>query len=388
MSGKRWHPSEERDELVFAVCARFLDQLGLQYGSGKREKGKADLTKADQRGAAAAVAEWLRQKYGHTVLSREQIYPIFWEAARRGFLLLQPPREQDFARQIAERHDVSRFAQDAETIQVVNVRGTEASSHVASAGADLLLSLIKKLGRKKKERGAADPSVHVGLGGGYSAMVVAKRLAERIYSDLDCPPLVLHALSGGGFLIDEPRKSPITYFTFFDDVLVDVKFVALFSATVVPSEQYEQVISNPGVRESFELAQQIDIVVTSFAQAGHRHGLLNQHLKHLMDTGALKPQDLDRMKAAGWIGDVQFRPYGPRGPILDECPVKAVTLFELADLVAMARREDKYVVLFAGPCGECGETKTEALLPLLTEPKLRLWTHLVTDVQTASQLLQ
>lgn len=387
MSGRRWHPSEESDELVFVVCDRFLHQLGLQYGTGKPGKDKTDSSEADKRGAAAAVAEWLHQKYGRPDLSRERVYPLFWEAARRGFLLLQPPREEDLARRIAERYAVSRFAQDRETIQVVNVRGTEASSHVASAGADLLVSLIKRLGRKRKETSAADPSIHIGLGGGYSAMVVAKRLAERIYSDLDCPPLVLHALSGGGFLIDEPRKSPITYFTFFDDVLVDLKFVALFSATVVPSEQYEQVISNPGVRESFELAQQIDIVVTSFAQAGHRHGLLNQHLKHLMDTGALKPQDLDRMKAAGWIGDVQFRPYGPHGPILDECPVKAVTLFELDDLAALARREDKYVVLFAGPCGECGQTKTSALVPLLTEPRLRLWTHLVTDVQTASELL-
>jgi hypothetical protein len=64
-----------------------------------------------------------------------------------------------------------------------------------------------------------------------------------------------------------------------------------------------------------------------------------------------------------------------------------VTLFELDDLAALARREDKYVVLFAGPCGECGHTKTSALVPLLTEPRLRLWTHLVTDVQTASELL-
>lgn len=383
MSGKRWHPSQESDELVFAVCNRFLEQLGAQL-----DPHKTEALDGEKRGGAAAIAEWIRATFGRDDLTRERIYPLFWEAARRNFLLLQPPRGFDFARRIADRYGITRSQQDEETVQVVNVRGTAASAHVASAGADLLLSLIKRVGQKKREGGAADPSVHIGMGGGFSAMMVAKRLAERIYSDLHCPPLVLHALSGGGFLVDEPKKAPISYFAFFDDSLVDVKFVALFSATVVPSGQYEQVISSPGVHESFLRAEEIDIVVTSFAEAGHRHGLLNQYLKHLIEMGELRPEDLDRMKAAGWIGDVQFRPYAPTGPILEECPVKAVTLFELSDMVARVRMEDKYVVLLAGPCGECAESKTQALLPLLTEPKLRLWSHLVTDVQTASELLR
>lgn len=383
MSGKRWHPSQESDELVFAVCNRFLEQLGAQL-----DPHKTDSLEGEKRGGAAAIAEWIRETFGRDDLTRERIYPLFWEAARRNFLLLQPPRGFDFARRIAERYGIARHPEDAETIQVVNVRGTAASAYVASAGADLLLSLIKRVGQKKRERGAADTSVHIGMGGGFSAMMVAKRLAERIYSDLNCPPLVLHALSGGGFLVDEPKKAPISYFAFFDDVLVDVRFVALFSATVVPSGQYEQVISSPGVHESFQRAEEIDIIVTSFAEAGHRHGLLNQYLNHLIEMGELRREELDRMKAAGWIGDVQFRPYAPTGPILEECPVKAVTLFELSDMVARAQMEDKYVVLLAGPCGECAESKTRALLPLLTEPKLRLWTHLVTDVQTASELLR
>lgn len=383
MPAKRWHPSQESDELVFAVLSRFLEQLGAQY-----DPAKGEPLDGERRGGAAAIAQWLRETHGRADLTRERIYPLFWEAARRKFLLLQPPREQHFARKIADRYGVARFQHDSQVVQVVNVRGMEASGHVSTVGADLLLTLIKRVGLAKRQRGAADASVHVGLGGGFSAMMVAKRLAEQIYSDLQCPPLVLHALSGGGFLVDEPQKAPVTYFAFFDDVLVDVRFVALFSATVVPSGQYEQVISNPGVHEPFERADEIDIVVTSFAEAGHRHGLLNQYLKHLIDKGELHASVLDEMMAAGWIGDVQFRPYGPHGPLVDECPVKAVTLFELEDMVARTAMDDKYVVLLAGPCGECGQPKTAALRPLLTEPKLRLWTHLVTDVQTASELLQ
>jgi hypothetical protein len=96
----------------------------------------------------------------------------------------------------------------------------------------------------------------------------------------------------------------------------------------------------------------------------------------------------DQMDAVGWKGDVQFRPYTADGPLTEACPVRAVTLFELPELVQVAATEDKYVVLLGGPCGECGQSKTDSLLPLLAQPELRLWTHLVTDAQTARELLQ
>jgi DNA-binding transcriptional regulator LsrR (DeoR family) len=71
------------------------------------------------------------------------------------------------------------------------------------------------------------------------------------------------------------------------------------------------------------------------------------------------------------------------------CPVRAVTLFELDELVAIAkdRSNGKYVVLVAGPCGECGATKKNALRPLLANERLRLWTHLIVDAKTAKELL-
>jgi hypothetical protein len=71
----------------------------------------------------------------------------------------------------------------------------------------------------------------------------------------------------------------------------------------------------------------------------------------------------------------------------DGCPVRAVTLFEPAALVERVKQPDKYVILLAGPCHECGRTKTPALIPLLRQPGLRLWTHLVTDLKTAHELV-
>jgi hypothetical protein len=379
---KRWHPSQESDELVFAVCDRFLSEMARRYDRHTQGDG------GTKSASAAAVADWIQKRWDRRDLTREKIYPLFWEATRRNYLFLQPPRDLDFARRLAETFHVDRYAEDPETIRVINYRGRDALTHVSCAGGDLLLALIKRLGRIKREQGKADPRVHVGLGGGFSAMTVAKRLAARIYADLHCPPLVLHAISAGGFLVDLPQKAPVSSFSFFDDVLPSCEFVGLYCSPVVPSEQYEQVIGNPGVRESFERAREIDIVVTSFAAADDDHGLLNQYLKHLIEKGEIRAEILDRMRAAGWVGDVQFRPYTVEGPMLEGCPVKAVTLFDLPDLTELASRPDKYVVLLAGPCSECAKTKTEAMLPLLAQSRLRFWTHLITDVQTAGELLQ
>ena len=50
-------------------------------------------------------------------------------------------------------------------------------------------------------------------------------------------------------------------------------------------------------------------------------------------------------------------------------------------------REDKYVVLVSGTTST-GGTKARALRPLLTEPSLRVWSHLVLDQPTAKEVIQ
>jgi len=388
-----WHPSEENDDLVFAACDRFLAHLHRQFSPQAEHAAEAEVPTVETRPSdddpesATAIAEWLNREFNRTDITRERIYPLFWEAARRKFLFLQPPRERDLARRIATLYHLERYDARPESIQVVNARGPGTLAHVAAVGADVVLSLIKEVGRKKRERAAKDSSVHVGLGGGATAMMVAERLAGRIRSDLDCPKLTLHALTAGGFLVDQPTEAPVTYFSYFHDVLNEPEYVGLFSATVVPSGQYEQVIANPGVRESFDRADEIDIVITSFASAGDPHGLLKKYLQHLVKKGELERQALEHMETSGWVGDVQFRPYSAEGPMDEDCPVRAVTLFEPSSLVERVKQPDKYVVLLAGPCHECGRAKTAALIPLLRQPALRLFTHLVTDLKTAHELV-
>ena len=377
----RWHASQESDELIFAVCDRYFFQLGR---SAQQQEGEER-----QRGAAAAVAEWIQKEKNRPDITREKIYPLFWEACQRGFLLLQAPTEKGLKKKLEDYYHLEDYPGD---ITVVNVRGESAAKHVTSTAADLIVGLIDKVWKEKKEKYPNDPdkqAVHLGMGAGYAAMLVAKRLAQKILSGEDVPQLVLHAISSGGFLPNEPHKAPSTYFTYFDPSLTNIKFEALFSATVVDNEDYAKQIANPGVRYSFKQKGKIDIVVTSLAAADHEHGLLVQYLTHLVDQGLIDKNTIGNMRKAGWIGDVQFRPYSVDGPLPDVCPVRAVTLFELEELVDMARNPEngKYVVLVAGPCGECGASKKHALQPLVANEKLRLWTHLVTDARTARELL-
>ena len=94
------------------------------------------------------------------------------------------------------------------------------------------------------------------------------------------------------------------------------------------------------------------------------------------------------MLGLGRIGDVQYCPYSRHGPLVQEPPMRVVTLFELMELVALAQTPQKYVLVVAGPCGRCGRTRTQALQPLLSVPSLAVWTHLVMDLETAQELVQ
>jgi hypothetical protein len=388
----RWHASQESDELIFAVCDRYFSQLGR---AAREKEGDADDS-ADaesgekHRGAASAVADWLQQVKGRADITREKIYPMFWEACNRGFLLLQPPPEHHLSKKLENQFALYKHPGE---VTVVNVSGENAAQHVTSVAADQIVELIERVWKEKREQYPNNPekqAVHLGMGAGFATMLVARRLACKIRSGAEVPQIILHAISSGGFLPNEPYKSPSTYFSYFDPTLMDVKFVALFSATVVSNSDYENQKANPAIRHSFEKREEIDIIVTSLASADHQHGLLGQYLTHLVDQRLISRSVLTKMFDAGWIGDVQFRPYSAAGPLPETvCPVRAVTLFELNELVEIARDRGngKYVVLVAGPCGECGATKKNALRPLLANEKLRLWTHLIVDTKTAKELL-
>ena len=82
----------------------------------------------------------------------------------------------------------------------------------------------------------------------------------------------------------------------------------------------------------------------------------------------------------GWIGDFQFCPFAADGPITFDFGFRAVTLFQLDELIAMAKDPNKHVVLVSGP------GKESALQHVLKTDALKFWDHAVIDIATAEFL--
>ena len=338
------------DRYLVEVCAQFL--------VGEKTKDIADW-----------INEELKEENAPHTVSREQVYALINEARNRKLFAIRAPWKLGLSQRIADlyHHDASR-------INVVNTGGPEALDHVASRTADLALQIITKLA-KEKER------VHVGLGAGVTTMTIARHLAALLRAEQDLPALTFHALSSG-FHVEEPRTAPVAFFGFFDDIGVETDYVGLFAPSVVAFNRYGFVKKQRGVFESFAAKKDIDIVITALGSAKDKHSELNQFLKQ-------SPKDIDKLKKQHWVGDVQYRPFSARGPLSSEASVRAVTLYELDDLVQLAntKKQGKYVIVSSGPCAICGRPRSDALRPLLEEPTLKVWTDLVMDVKTAMELV-
>ncbi len=334
------------DTLLVGVCERFLGEHKVMD-----------------------IVRWLQEEHG-VAIKRENIYPWLREARKRGYLSVHPPPDVYLRQRICDRYD-----QKKDRVHVLRVRGETARDYVAAAAAELIVKLIHEVGENKKR-------VRIGLGGGGTIMGVSRALALRLRSESSLPDLALHAVTSG-FDTANPWTAPVCFLAYFDGVAQNIEYVALFAPPVIDANRYEHTKTSPGVKESFRRAKDIDIVVTSMASAHDEHGELNR----FMNYGKKKNPGLAALKKSGWVGDVTYRPYSMNGPIATTEGIRAVSLFDLQDLVALAAQPKKHVVLVAAPCGICGTSKGDALRPLLESRDLKLWSHLFIDLTTAQSLL-
>jgi len=340
-----------RDSLLVEVCNRFIH---------KKEK-------------PAVIAKWLSTKVEGRV-TREQVYPLLREAVRRKLLVILPPQSHRVTERI-----VDRFFQGKSSDQI----------HVVEAGAhsarDLLPDYVANLiVTKILDLGGPNQRVRVGLCGGTMIMWVAQSLAAQLSSVESLPKLGFHALTAG-YSVHNPRTAPITFLSLFDRVRTDIDYVGLFAPPIVSSEEYDHVVTLPGVQESFKRAEEIDIVVTSLAKAADDHG----ELRGFLDlAGEPTKKSLKALEGRGWVGDLMYQPYSAKGPLINvTVQIQPVSLFNLEGLRKMAKKRDKHVIVVAGPCTYCHATKTTAVRPLLENPDLKVWTDLVMDLTTAEELL-
>lgn len=396
LDGKSRHASlaAEDDEFVYAVCERFFQCM--------KETHNPDASQTKRPpGPATAVVDWLVRERGRDDVTREKIYPLIWQAFKRGFLLLKAPIKLKLRDRLVEKYDLGDYlalnessdsvdSDAARQIVVANVTGRTASQHVGSVAADEIIKLIYRVAEEKRARADAeglDPNqtrVHLGFGAGYAAMEVVRRLADR--ADAHTPKLTLHAISPGGFYIPRQEMDPTVYFNTFIEAGLDVECVGLFSTPVVATEDFERFKQNPSLHRSFKKRDEIDIIFTSIASADDEHGLFRQYFEYLSKENLVDASELEALEAQGWVGDILFQPFSPTGALTPK-PYRAVALFTFDELAEFSRRPGKHVVVIGGPCGACGAPKTNALRPLLANPDARLWTRLIIDRDAAKALL-
>jgi DNA-binding transcriptional regulator LsrR (DeoR family) len=338
------------DALLVEVCTRFLNAEKLPL-----------------------IAEWLANEVKARV-TREDVYPLLREAVRREYFALLPPVHEVMSQRIADRY---RGGQDKDRIHVLSVPKDAAREVLPNYAAKLMVTRIEEVAADK-------PRVGIGLGGGGTMLRVAQSLSAQLRVVEELPELGLHVLTAG-FAVKRPRTAPVTFLSMFDQVPTSMDYVGLFAPAAVNSSEYDTVTRLPGVEESFKSSRLVDIVVTSLASAHDPDGELNEFL---VSAGRPTKSTLAELRKKGWVGDLLYHPYSRVGPIQGvNSHVRAVSVFDLEDLRKLAEKENKHVIVVAGPCSLCGKTKESALRPLLQSESMKVWTDVVLDLTTAKELL-
>jgi hypothetical protein len=352
------------DHDLFALCERFIRKEG-----------------------ATKIADELKRR-GVEGITREQIYPLLAGGIDKEFIRLHPPRAMKAAADLKAKHELL----DGREVYVLDVEKEGARDYLATEAAERVLDCVKILAHRRRDEAKngsrQDVAVHIGLGAGGTTERFARHFAEvlRRESPDDLPKLVFHAMSSG-FLPKLPMLAPVAFFSYFMplrelDVRNKLEYVGMFCEPVARVSDYDDAKKHLGVRDAFEEAGKIDIVVTSLGTRDDEHGMFTNMFR-------VEPRVLGHLDKRGWIGDVQWRPYSATGAILEPKNMKrAVTLFEIEDFVRLANTAGKYVFLIAGPCYKCDKSKSKALLPLLAAKSLCAFNRLITDVPTAKGLLE
>jgi hypothetical protein len=255
---------------------------------------------------------------------------------------------------------------------------------VSFAAAEWAVELIREMAEHTNSG-----SIGVGLGPGGGTLDFAKRLSQLVREEPRAPRLNLVAITAGG-PAQQPQYASVSYFNLFSASNVD-KRIGFFAETFMPQRDFERLKREAplGIKEAFEAKKLIDLVVTSMGDKEDPHALFRMFHDQSNDRHGQA-----REKTKWWdqcVGDCQYRPFSAEAPI-QEAPndLRAATLFELEELVAMAGQKDKHVILIARPCWHCPPSKTRAraLVPILTQEKLRVFSKLVMDSATARELLQ
>lgn len=312
-----------------------------------------------------AIREAMFAKYGEAGrMNREEPYKLVREAGGLGYIRFEPPPHAAFSTKISNHYY---------WLKQVNVVRTVSSMDVARETARVLLRLVQ-------QRHAADEDkvISVGFAAGLSMRQVAQCFAEMLsYPQPSLPKtIVLHAMLSGHDP-GNPTTDPNTFFTFFlhpPTLHSDVRFVGFRAPTIVRQSHIPIFTEIHDIKEAYNKAKDIDIIVTSGADWEDDHSSLRICMERSDST-------MQTLRDEGVVGDMLWRPLSATAPITTATELRALTLVELNDLPEFIKN-GKDVLLMMGPCGMCHRHKGSALGTILSQTQ-HLVTHLVADSRTA-----
>jgi len=356
-------------------AARKPKNRGSERNQRKKAGNGGGMTEAEKRNTvcslfceegltAVQIKQRMEEEYSEPI-TREKPYEYLRIAAAHGWIRFVPPPEHSLEQHL---RDAYPWLQDATVVP------TARTEEVAYHGAKMLLELL--------QQHHLDEEVHIGFSGGTALRMLARGFAELLREPAQHLPskIVFHALVAG-FDVNDPTTDPNAFFTYFVDdhaMPFEASFVALHSPAMVKAAEEEKLQELPGIKEAFDRAAEIDIIVTSTSCWNDEHSML----RHYMHVAG---ESVDELEKAGCLGDILWQPIGSDGPFEPNSQIRAMTIMRLSGLNEFIKKR-KHVLLVAGPCHRCHEPKTKVVKAILDQPE-RLITHLVTDSRCACQLV-
>ena len=314
---------------------------------------------------ASQVAKTISERYA-THFSREATHRLLQRAHKLRWFDYRPPLQFEIGAELSERYTWLRRARVVHTSRFEDVAGR---------AAELLIELLQDVRKKGRNK------IHIGFAGGHAIRVLAQILSDGIRLHRKTLPetIVVHALVAG-FDVFEPTTDPNTFFTLFqtsdsDDILFE--HVGLHTPPVVTWGEIRRMRTREGIKESYQCAKDIDVIVTSGSCWDDKHSILRKYMGKARKS-------FQQLESADCVGDMLWLPLSRKGPLEAGTQRRAMTLLDLSDLRAFIE-QGKYVLLALGPCSRCGCPKGKVLEAILDH---RLITDLVVDSCTARQVLE
>jgi len=312
--------------------------------------------------------------------NRQTVYAAFQLARELGYVRFCAPSDRKVAEDLATEFDLR-----LEDTHVVPTPNPESNYLIGVRAAEVAIDRIQEL------RSRGQKTIGLGLGVGRACLDFCKALATLIRTSPDRTDirLTLHAISSG-CPAKMPYYSPTSLFNLFDQTNV-VEATGLFCQTMCRAHEWRAVQKQSAFREAEKEKHRINIVVNAMGCPDDPHDLLSNSIEQEEMGGRAGVEAWkSRLDVAG---NVQYRPFTVDGPIVETGNEwRSVTLFELDDFVAWSREKDRHLILMSRRCGVCSkemsETRALALLPLLKQPNLRVFTDIVVDEDIAAKALK